>query len=469
MTLSQAIQAYHASLAGAVAAESQAQLEAQQQRRGLFFGDRPLCTVLRPRFLTPAQFRFIQRRTRILLSAFAKIHQVGLANRSFRAQFGLTDWEDELVQHDPGFRPASPTSRLDAFFIPSTSLPGGEGLGVRASSQAAGEGILRFTEYNAETPAAPAYNDALTEVFYALPVMSRFMRRYQVLPLPARPGVMHALLESYRQWLGRSEAPRIAIIDWREVPTFSEFVLFEAYFKSQGLECIIADPREVEYRAGKLMAGDYHITLIYKRILIAELYEREGLTHPIFRAVRDGAVCMVNPFACKMLYKKASLAVLSDERNAHLFNAAERQAITDHIPWSRVVEERLTQYNSQPVDLIPFIHQHQAHLVLKPNDDYGGRGIVLGWTVDAAEWAQAVQTALSTSYIVQERIEIPSEPYPGWVDGQLHIYDRMLDTAPFVFHGDSVYGCLTRLSTAKLLNVTAGGGSTVPTFLVDKR
>ena len=47
--------------------------------------------------------------------------------------------------------------------------------------------------------------------------------------------------------------------------------------------------------------------------------------------------------------------------------------------------------------------------------------------------------------------------------------DRMLDTAPFVCHGDYVDGCLTRLSTAALLNVTAGGGSTVPTFVVERR
>jgi hypothetical protein len=45
----------------------------------------------------------------------------------------------------------------------------------------------------------------------------------------------------------------------------------------------------------------------------------------------------------------------------------------------------------------------------------------------------------------------------------------MLDTAPFVCYGDYADGCLTRLSTAALLNVTAGGGSTVPTFLVDTR
>ena len=47
--------------------------------------------------------------------------------------------------------------------------------------------------------------------------------------------------------------------------------------------------------------------------------------------------------------------------------------------------------------------------------------------------------------------------------------DRMLDTAPFVSYGEYMEGYLTRLSTAALLNVTAGGGSTVPSFLVEKR
>jgi hypothetical protein len=71
---------------------------------------------------------------------------------------------------------------------------------------------------------------------------------------------------------------------------------------------------------------------------------------------------------------------------------------------------------------------------------------------------------------VQERVVIPTEPYPSILeDGGLHIYERMLDTAPFIFHGSYVDGCLTRLSTDPLLNVSAGGGSTVPTFVVEKR
>jgi hypothetical protein len=35
--------------------------------------------------------------------------------------------------------------------------------------------------------------------------------------------------------------------------------------------------------------------------------------------------------------------------------------------------------------------------------------------------------------------------------------------------GNQVEGCLTRIATDPLLNVTAGGGSTVPTFLIERR
>ena len=194
-----------------------------------------------------------------------------------------------------------------------------------------------------------------------------------------------------------------------------------------------------------------------------------GMDNPVVRAVRDGAVCMVNPFRCKILYKKASLAVLSDERNEHLFSKQEREAIAAHIPWTRWVTERYSTFHGQPIDLIPFIIKYKDRLVLKPNDDYGGRGIVLGWQVTETEWAAAVQKAKELPYVVQERILLPTEPYPSMVDGRLQITDRMLDTAPYVFYGSFVDGCLTRLATQDLLNVTAGGGSTVPTFVVAKR
>lgn len=450
----EAIQTYHELLTDDLAAESQAQLDDQLRRRGLYFGDRPLCTVLRPRFLSPDDYRYLQARSQLLLQAFDKAYQEALRNPAFRARFGLLDWEEELMGFEPGFRDASPTSRLDAFFHPATgSIP-------RA---------LYFTEYNAETPAGVAYNDSLSEVFYGLRVMREFLRRYDLRPLPARHNVVHALLDAYRQWTGRQDAPRIAILDWREVPTYTEFTLFAEYIHSQGLECVIADPREVEYRSGRLIAHGVPINLIYKRVLLSELVDRGGLEQPVLRAVRDGGVTMVNAFRCKILHKKASLAVLSDERNAELFSAVERAAIAEHIPWTRRVEERRTLYRGEMVDLVPFILEQREQFLLKPNDEYGGKGIVLGWLSDPAAWEREVKAALGTPSIVQERAPIPTEPYPSLVGGRVHLIDRMLDTNPYVFYGDYVDGCLTRLSTAGLINVTAGGGSSVPTFLVEKR
>ncbi len=443
MPLREAIETYHDLLTDELASATQAQLDDQQFRRGLFFGQRPLCTVLRPRFITPEQYRFLQSRVRILLHAFDKAYYAAIADADFRAQFGLLDWEEKLVQHAPGFRASSPTSRVDTFFVTE-------------------RGGLRLTEYNAETPASPAYSDVLTEISYGLPVMREFLRSYEMRPLPARHSVLHALVDAYQQWAGRREAPRIAILDWREVPSYSEFRMFAEYFKLQGLECIIADPREVEYRNGQLVAGDFHITLIYKRVLISELVARGGLDHPVVRAVLEGAVCMVNPFRCKILHKKASLAVLSDERNASLFTPEEQEAIEAHIPWTCRVEERQARYRGQTIDLIPYIFEHRENFVLKPNDEYGGKGIVLGWQT-------AIQAALTEPYIVQERVAIPSELYPCLVDGRVELIDLMLDTNPFVFYGDYVDGCLSRLSAEALLNVTAGTGSAVATFVVEKR
>ena len=447
-----AVARYHELLTPEVAADSQEWLRSRQIENGLEFGGRPLCTVLRPRFISPGDYRLLSGRCSIVLSALEKARAAAMTDDKLRAQFGLLDWEETLIHDDPGFRDASPTSRLDAFFA-----EGEQGSG------------LKFTEYNAETPAGAAYGDALTDAFLSLPVMAEFRREYNCLPLPSRPGVAHALLDAHRQWSGSREAPRIAIVDWSDVPTRSEFVLFADFFKQNGLECVIADPREMEYRSGKLFAGDLHVTLIYKRVLIDELVKQCGLDHAVVRAVRDRSACMVNPFRCKLLHKKASLAVIGDERNASLFTDAERDAVARHVPWTRVVAERMTEHNGRNIDLLPWIAENREQLVLKPNDDYGGRGIVLGWTVTSEKWADAVRAAVDEPYIVQQRISIPQEPFAEWVDGSVSILDRSVDTAPYVSQGRFVEGCLTRISSDELLNVTAGGGSNVPTILLEKR
>lgn len=444
------IDRYHDLLTPEIAEETHAHIESALTRRGLVFGGRALCTVLRPRLTTPREVAALQSRIRPLMRAFKRAYARAVVDGAFRDQFGLLDWEQALLGDAPSYDWPSPTSRLDFFYV-------------------SGTGQLGLTEYNAETPAGAAYNDALCEAFLDAPAVREFSRGFEIMTLPALPGVVGALLATWREFSGGRSRPRIAILDWDDVPTRTEFELYRAHFATMGIEAVIDDPRRCEYRGGKLWVAGAPADMIYKRVLISELVETCGLEHDVVRAVRDRAVCMADGFRCKILHKKASLAVLSDEANADLFPPDELEAIHDCIPWTRVVRERTTTHGGDTIDLIPWVLAHKDTLVLKPNDEYGGKGITLGWTVDAHGWEAAVREALAQPFIVQEKVAIPSEPYASWADGRVHVIDRMLDTAPFISHGAYMEGILTRLSTAALLNVTAGGGSTVPTLVVQPR
>lgn len=433
-------------------ADSWAVLEAGMRQEHLNFGERLLSNALRPQFVTVAEWQAASGMSQVLVSAFNKAYAAMRSSPALRAQVWLTPEEEEIISYEAGLDLPVPIGRLDC------------SLGHAAT---AGEPpTLRLLEYNAESPAAVAYEDGLAEVFLRTPLLRAFAERYPLRPLWARPAALQTLLRIYRQWGGR-ELPAVGIVDWKGVPTESEFVLFQEYFARHGIEATIVDPNDMEYAGGRLLAAGRPIDFVYKRVLTHELLARFGTHHPIMYAVRDRAVCMMNRFSCKLLHKKASLAFLSDERNAGLFNRSELEAIHRHIPWTRRVEERYTEFEGQSVDLVPFILSQQQHLVLKPNDEYGGKGVVLGWDVTAHEWQQAVAEALRSPFVVQRRVPIAFEDFPVIKpDRSFQFEPRLVDFDPFIFDMRYAGGCLTRLSPGGLLNVTAGGGTTVPTMVV---
>ena len=438
---------------GTLAQQSWEVLYPGLRERNLFFGDRPLCTVLRPMFHTAESYRYLTERTSLTLSVFRKATAALLADPKLRAQLFLDQIEEELISLPTGYSTNIPTARLDSFFTRHLD----------------GNYTLNFIEFNGESPAGMAYNDVMAELFLELPIMQRFQERFPVQTLAVRPHALEALLRIYYQWRGnRNKLPDMAIVDFRGVPTTSEFKLFATYFAQHGIKSVICDPDEMEFRNGQMYAAGQPVDFVYKRVLASELVQKYGSNHPIIDAVRAGAVCMANPFNCKLLHKKASFAFVSDERNAHLFTAEEQDAVRQHIPWTRIVEERNTiGPDGATLDLVPWISANKEQLVLKPNDEYGGKGVLIGWETEQTIWDSALQTALHEPSIVQIRATIAYEDFPTIDEaGRVDISQRLVDCDPFLFHGDSVGGCLTRLSTVTLLNVTAGGGSAAPAFLL---
>jgi uncharacterized circularly permuted ATP-grasp superfamily protein len=256
-------------------------------------------------------------------------------------------------------------------------------------------------------------------------------------------------------------------VDWREVPTWSEFELLRDAFVALGVSTVIADPRDLTFDGSRLTAAGVPIDLVYRRVLINDVVARADECRALTDAYERRAVCVANTFRCKIPHKKAFFAVLTDERFDRLFSGSERELIRAHVPWTRVVGNSTATRDGRTVDLLEYVRSNRERFVIKPNDEYGGTGVMLGWEQSEREWDQTIDRAASGSHgtwIAQERIAVRREVFPVCEDEGVRERDMLVDFAPYLFRG-KLSGFLTRLSATGLANVTSGGGQ-VPAFVV---
>ncbi len=408
----------------------------------LTFGGRVLCPFPRPNLVSQAVYEQIRGVCRGIFRAIEKAEArlgEGLWDR-----VDVTPEERELVRIDPGYARSSPTSRLDSFVTTNA---------------------YQFVELNAESPAGIAYAEVLVDLFLELPIVQRFQERYRLKRFHSREAMLSTLVACYREAGGTAAKPMIAIVDYEDVPTRTEHHLFRDFFESRGYPALVCDPRHLTYEGGRLRHDGREIDIVYKRLLVNEFLERITELQPLLQAAKDRAVTLVNPFRCKPIHKKAIFAVLTDDELQPLFTTEERAAIAAHVPWTRRVLEGRTTREGREIDLVPYIRGGRDGLVLKPNDEYGGKGVYIGWEMTESEWDAALAEALASSYVVQAKVDLQRETFPEIGPGGLQFKDLVVDLDPFVFNGE-VEGFLTRLSGTSLANVTSGGGQ-VPAFLVE--
>ena len=413
------------------------QLRVAQRELGLLQGERATCPFLRPHIIPRSHYKAIKGAAETLAGAFEKIAIAALTNQSLLAFLDLTPSEEEAARIEPGYSRLCVSSRLDAY------------------ANAKG---FQFLEYNAETPAGVGDQMQLEKILFRLPALRHFLAaNSHWLPQPHR-ALLLSLLKAYREWGGEEDKPRIAIIDWKGVPTSSEFQVLKDYFIREGYPALVADPHDLEYNGDYLSTGGSRIDIVYKRVIIHEFLSEFGLNHPLVQAYRQGRVCMANSFRTKLAHKKATFAVLSDPAYQYLFDSAELEMAHKHIPWTRLARPSRTVFHGSEFDLEKLLLNERGQFVLKPNDDYGGHGVVLGWETGPEEWREAVKTAFDKAYIVQERVFLEKTTIPAYSD-RVYLDQLFVDFNPFLFQNE-VEGALIRLSASSLLNVTSGGGQT---------
>jgi hypothetical protein len=421
----------------------------------LTFGRRVHCPFLRPFFLSPEDEERVREVSETIAALAERIASKALEDEALFAQFHLRPEEEKLVRLPTGYGPASTASRLDAFLLPES---------------------LKFAEYNGESPAGAGYTEKLAEIFGELPPMRDLEKYFEVHSYPLSAKLLDALITTYIDWGGKTQRPQMAIVDWKGVPTWSEFEILKERFEKLRVPVVIVDPSELDFDGKFLSAQGKKIDLVYRRVLVNDIVAKPKECEALVRAYAAGAACVANNFRCKIAHVKAFFAVLTDSKNAALFSPEEREVIQRHVPWTRVVEDVKTDYDGEHIELLEYIREHRKNLVLKPSDEYGGTGVTLGWEIDDKKWEQAIEQALAAGnkdnaqgcWIVQERIPIRRGSFPQIGTGaKVEFKNMLVDFAPYLFRG-KLAGFLTRLSATGLANVTSGGGQ-IPSFRVERR
>jgi len=245
----------------------------RMRRARLTFGDRVHCPFLRPFFLSPEDEERVRTVAETIADLGERITNAALGDKQLLAQFHLREEEERLVRIPAGYGRASTASRLDAFLLPDS---------------------LKFAEYNGESPAGAGYAETLAEIFRELPVMGKFAQMFEVHSYPLSAKLLDALVMSYLDWGGSSKKPQIAIVDWEDVPTVSEFEILQQRFEKMGVPTLIADPRELEWDGKSLVARDKKIDLVYRRVLINDV--------------------VAKPAECSALVKAYSQSLLGERR-----------------------------------------------------------------------------------------------------------------------------------------------------------
>jgi len=421
-------------------------LHQRMEENSLSSGGRLICPFLRPNFISRRQYDNLVRSGEALLGAIGRMEQLVLSSPALLARLELLPAEKLLASIDPGYASLQVAARLDSHVQ---------------------NGHLHFVQYNADLPAGTGYGDALAELFYDAPPVKELRKKYSLGRVGGRKHFLQALLKAYKQF-GKNKKPNIAIVEFRSTYTSgeSEYRLLRDYFREEGYSAEIVSPEQLEYRNGVLRKGAFEIDLVYRRVGVQEFLIRFDLSHPLVQAYRDRAVCMVNSFRSELAHKKAMFGLLTDEGLIAKFPAAERKAIREHVPWTRLVASTKTTYDERTVDLMEFITRNRQKLALKPNDEYSDHHTYLGWEMDDSEWERALKQATRTPYVVQERVDAVRSVFPLMTFGQLEFRELQVDVRPHAYMG-KVQGCSSWLSSSSSAFSSAEG--LAPTFILEPK
>ncbi len=314
------------------------------------------------------------------------------------------------------------------------------------------DGTMYVLEDNLRVPSGVSYvleNRAISKRAFA-----DLFAQQSILPVDGYTDELNRMLSSLAPD-GVSE-PTIAVL----TPGIYNSAYFEHSFLAQrigavlveGADLVVADDECVYMRT---IDGLERVHVIYRRVddvfLDPEVFRPDStLGVPgLMRAWRAGTVAIANAPGAGVADDKVVYAWVPDMIRYYL----GEEPILPNVPTYRCIYADEREY----------VIEHMSELVVKPANESGGYGLLIGDRATEREIAEAVAhiEADPRNWVAQPILALSTAP--TLCDGQVE--PRHLDLRPFILSGESHYvsaGGLTRVALRRgslVVNSSQGGGS----------
>lgn len=196
---------------------------------------------------------------------------------------------------------------------------------------------------------------------------------------------------------------------------------------------------------------------------IIDLTHETSLQARFIDAFKAGAVVLLNAPAPVMLGSKSSVALLSEAAAlARTGSAADKAIVEAMVPWTRrVVPDSDLDFHGDAGPARDILLANRARLVLKPDNERSGIGVLIGARASEAVWSAAVDHALLKNCFVAQELCI-SQKFVAPANGRICTHDLIWSV--FVF-GNEFAGSYVRMlpdsNSDGVVNVDRGATETI--------
>ena len=242
---------------------------------------------------------------------------------------------------------------------------------------------IHFCEFNGDGSAGMNENREITNSIIGSETFRTFAQNHTVTGCSLFEPWVTEFINIYGTYQHKVDNPRFAICDYLENGVVDEFYQFAEMFRARGVECVVADVRELTFDGTVLRNKDgLEINAIWRRCVTNDVLEFWDESQALIEAVRAEKVALIGSFAGHIVHDKQLFEVLFKPETQAFLTEEEIAFVEATVPMTAFL-------NEDEVNLKQ-IRANKDEWIIKPTDHYGADNVYAGNALSQEAWEQVI-------------------------------------------------------------------------------